>query len=161
METRAARESIPDEMLGLDLAPGESALWVAFLVAHSCVVRRLERDLEAAGVSFSDHQALIAIGAAGEQGIRMSDLSEHVLLTRSAVTRLVDRLTRDGLVERRECAEDKRGMFVCLTNAGREHVRRVAPIHLRGMRESFFDRIPPDSRKGFLEALQAIAAIRE
>lgn len=86
----------------------------------------------------------------------MSDLAELILLSRSAVTRLVDRLEREGLVARRECEADKRGTFVVLTARGREAVRRVAPVHLRGVREAFLDRVPPGKRDAFLAVLDSL-----
>lgn len=160
--TRAATpEAIPDEMLGLDLTPAERRLWTAFLAAHVTVLRRLEKDLEQAGVSFSDHQALVYIGAAGKEGVRMSDLSDQIFLSRSAVTRLVDRLEREHLVERRDCAEDRRGTYVTLTPDGLDLVRRVAPLHMRGVREAFVDRIPPEARPAMLQGLSAIHSYRQ
>lgn len=155
VSTRTA-ESIPDEMLGLELTPAETRLWTAFLAAHATVRRRLERDLDAAGLALSDHHALVYAGAAGEGGVRMADLAEQILLSRSAVTRLVDRLERDGLVERRECEADKRGTFVALTERGREAVRRVAPVHLRGVREAFLDRVPAAKRDEFMAVLGSL-----
>lgn len=149
-------ESIPDEMLGLELTPAETRLWTTFLAAHAAVRQRLERDLDAAGLAFSDHQALVCAGAAGDGGVRMSDLADLILLSRSAVTRLVDRLEREGLVARRECEADKRGTFVVLTARGREAVRRVAPVHLRGVREAFLDRVPPGKRDAFLAVLDSL-----
>lgn len=156
MSVAGRSEAIPDEMLGLELQPSELRLWRMFLRAHATVVRRLAKDLEDAGVSFSDHQALVFAGAAGPEGVRMSDLSEHILLSRSAVTRLVDRLEREGLVERRECIEDRRGTYVALTNEGLAMVRRVAPIHMRGVREAFVDRVDPGLRAAMLQGLSAV-----
>lgn len=158
MSVTGQSEAIPDEMLGLELQPSELRLWRTFLRAHATVVRRLAKDLEDAGVSFSDHQALVFAGAAGAEGVRMSDLSEHILLSRSAVTRLVDRLEREGLVARRECLEDRRGTYVALTTEGLAVVRRVAPIHMRGVREAFVERVDPELRAAMLKGLSAVVA---
>ncbi len=149
---------VPDEMLGLDLDPEERRLWVGFLAAYMTVISRLEKDLEGSGVSLVEHMAMIRIGAAGEDGLRMSEVGDVVFLTRSAATRLVDRLERAGFVQRKECEADRRGTVVCLTEAGREQVRALAPAHLAGVRREFLDRLPRDGREALERACAELRA---
>ena len=78
--------------------------WVAFLQAHAVVTRRLEAELQAErGLSLADYDALVQLAVADGRRLRMSELAERVLLSRSGVSRLVDRLEGDGLVARRAC----------------------------------------------------------
>ena len=71
-------------------------------------------------------------------------MADRLLLSRSGATRLVDRLVAEGLVERVECATDRRGLWAALTDAGLERLRAASPTHLRGVAEHFLDRLSPD-----------------
>ena len=90
--------------------PGIEA-WRTFLCAHAAVMRRLEAELEAAGhVSLGDYDVLINLATAPGGKLRMSELADYVLLSRSGMTRRIDRLESAGLVRRDECAADRRGV---------------------------------------------------
>jgi len=73
----------------------------------------------------------------------MTDLAERVLLSRSGLTRLVDRLSAEGLVSREACPDDARGTFTVLTEAGLARLREAAPTHLRGIEEHVTSRLTP------------------
>jgi DNA-binding MarR family transcriptional regulator len=119
--------------------------WVRFLQAHAAVTRRLEAELQGeCDISLAEYEALLHLDVAEGGQVRMSDLAGHLLLSRSGVTRLVDRLVAGGEVERRTCPSDARGSFAAITDAGRARLRAAAPIHLRGVREHFLARIPGD-----------------
>jgi DNA-binding MarR family transcriptional regulator len=87
---------------------------------------------------------LVQLASAPDHMLRMSELAEAVLLTRSGLTRLVDRLERRGLVERRKCRSDARGFFAVLTDDGLRRLEEVLPTHLAGVRRLFLDRLEPD-----------------
>jgi DNA-binding MarR family transcriptional regulator len=93
---------------------------------------------------------LLLLTRADERRLRMSELADRLGLSRSGVTRLVDRLLGEGLVERASCDTDRRGSWAMLTDAGHERLRRASPTHLRGVGKHFLDLIP-DSE---LEALR-------
>ena len=119
--------------------------WRAFLRAHARLVRDLERELQAEqGMALTDYDVLVQLSAADERRLRMSELADQLLLSRSGVTRLVDRLVAEGLVERVTCESDRRGQWASLTDSGYERLRRASPTHLRGVAEHFLDRLPPD-----------------
>src|SRR5687767_15607379 len=121
------------------------ATWAAFLRAHARVVRELERELQAEQrMALTDYDVLVQLAAAPERRLRMSDLADRLLLSRSGVTRLVDRLVADGLVERVMCESDRRGQWAALTGAGRDRLRRAAPTPLRGVASPFLDRLSAD-----------------
>ena len=125
--------------------------WRSFLVAHAQIRRQLERELQAEqSLGLGEYEVLLLLARAENRQLRMSELADRLVLSRSGVTRLVDRLEADALVERASCDTDRRGSWATLTKAGHDRLRRAAPTHLRGVGEHFLDRIPPDE----LDALQ-------
>ena len=118
------------------------AAWSAFLHAHARVVRELERELQAEqGMALTDYDVLVQLANADERRLRMSELADRLLLSRSGVTRLVDRLEAGGLVERVSCDSDRRGQWASLTDAGYDRLRTASPTHLRGVASHFLDRL--------------------
>lgn len=119
--------------------------WSAFLRAHARIVRDLERELEVEQrLALTDYDVLVQLAGAGERRLRMSELADRLLLSRSGATRLVDRLVAQGLVERVMCDVDRRGQWASLTEAGYDRLRRASPTHLRGVAEHFLDRLSAD-----------------
>jgi DNA-binding MarR family transcriptional regulator len=117
--------------------------WRAFLRAHARIVRELERELhDEQGMALTDYDVLVQLSAVEPHRLRMSELADRLLLSRSGVTRLVDRLTAVGWVERVTCDDDRRGQWASLTDAGYARLREASPIHLRGVAEHFLDRLP-------------------
>ena len=134
------------------------AAWSAFLRAHARVVRDLERELQAEQkMALSDYVVLVQLAAADERRLRMSDLADRLLLSRSGATRLVDRLVADGLVERVVCESDRRGQWAALTDAGHRRLRRAAPAHLRGVATHFLDRLSDDDLASLERMLEPVA----
>lgn len=131
--------------------------WVAFLQAYAVVTRRLEAELHAErGISLAEYDALVQLAVADERRLRMSELAERVVLSRSGVSRLVDRLEGDGLVARRACPTDARGAWAELTPAGLDRLRAAAPVHLRGVDGHFLSAIDEEDREGLVRALEAV-----
>lgn len=129
------------------ISPSDPRLdaWRAFLRAHARVMRQLERDLESEqDLSLIDYDVLVQLSAAPDRRLRMSDLADALVLSRSGATRLVDRLVAEGLIERVTCETDRRGAWASLTDAGRNRLRRATPTHLRGVAEHFLDRLRPE-----------------
>jgi DNA-binding MarR family transcriptional regulator len=121
------------------------AAWSTFLRAHAHVVRELERELQSEQqLALTDYDVLIQLSQADDRRLRMSELADRLLLSRSGVTRLVDRLVADGLVERATCESDRRGQWAALTDAGYDRLRAASPTHLRGIAEHFLDRLSTD-----------------
>lgn len=137
----------------------ELATWQAFLRAHSVITRRIERDLaEAGGLSLSEFDVLITIAGAPDASLRLSDLAERVLITKSGLTRLLDRLEGSGLLERHACPTDRRQQHARLTPAGRAALRRATRPHLRGVARGFSAAVGDAARAGFRRTLERIAA---
>lgn len=103
----------------------------------------LERELQdEQDLSLADYDVLFQLAASEQGRLRMSELAERLLLSRSGATRLVDRLESAGYVARASCATDRRGLWAHLTEAGRDRLEEAMPTHLRGICEHFIDRIP-------------------
>jgi DNA-binding MarR family transcriptional regulator len=121
-----------------ELEPVELAAWRGLLRVHSALVKALDAELHAAhGLPLISYEVLINLQAAPDRRRRMAELADSVLLSRSGMTRLVDRLERDGLLERTSCSSDGRGYFAVLTDAGEDLLARARPTHLDGVRERF------------------------
>lgn len=119
--------------------------WRSFLRAHSKVTRLLDAELTAeCDLPLGSYEVLLHLNEAPDRRLRMTDLADRVLLSRSGLTRLVDRLERDGLLRRESCPSDLRGTNAVLTDAGLERLRSAAPVHLRGVREHIVDLLTPE-----------------
>jgi len=119
----------------------------------------LERVAESrGGLPLGEHFLLVQIARGPDTGIRPTDLAERSLLTKSGVTRALDRLERDGLVERRVCPSDKRGWLVVLTPRGRRLLRRSAPSHIRAIAKHFAEPLTSDELAVLTTALERIAS---
>lgn len=133
--------------------------WRAFLQSHARVVRELERELQdEQQMALVDYDVLVQLSAAEDRRLRMSELADRLLLSRSGATRLVDRLVADGLVERVVCDSDRRGQWASLTDAGRERLRTATPTHLRGVAAHFLDRLSPDDLDALARMLGPVAS---
>jgi DNA-binding MarR family transcriptional regulator len=133
-------------------------VWHAFLRAHALLTRRLAAELEAEdGLSLAEFDALIQLAIAPGRRRRMSELADAVLLSRSGVSRMVDRLESAGLVQRLLCPSDARGAEAALTAAGEARLRRAAEVHFRGVAQHFTAVLPVDSLPSFTGTLEAIA----
>jgi DNA-binding MarR family transcriptional regulator len=123
----------------------ELGAWRGMLRAHAELTRALDAELTAAhGLPLSSYEVLLFVGGAPEGRMRMSELADSVLLSRSGLTRLVDRLERSGLIKRVQCDEDARGYFAQITPAGRELFEQARRTHLAGVRRLFLSRFSRD-----------------
>ena len=108
-------------------------------------MRVLEAELQSEQqLALADYDVLVQLSEAPPDGLRMSELADSVLLSRSGLTRLVDRLVQAGYVDRRPCPDDARGRMAVLTAAGLARLREAAPTHLRGVRAHVISRLSPE-----------------
>jgi DNA-binding MarR family transcriptional regulator len=118
------------------------AVWRDFLRTHNHLLRQLEHQLLAHGkIAIGSYDVLVQLAEAPNNKLRMSELAEAVLLSRSGLTRLVDRLQNDGLVERQPDPDDARGMYTVLTAKGRDTLRDASRVHLAGVSELVLTRL--------------------
>ena len=130
---------------GTRLDPEELAAWRGMLRVHSDMTRVLDAELtHRHGLPLSSYEVLLFLADSPDGRMRMSELADSVLLSRSGLTRLVDRLERDGLLEREQCEEDARGYFAAITDRGRALFTEARRTHLAGVRERFLSRFSRD-----------------
>ncbi|WP_246080335.1 MarR family winged helix-turn-helix transcriptional regulator [Nonomuraea mesophila] len=127
------------------LTVDELAVWRMLQRAQVRITRHLEAELLVAhDLPLASYDVLMQLAEAPERRLRMNDLADRVLLSRSGLTRLIDRLQRDGLVARQACADDARGLFAVLTERGASRLAEATPTYLRGIRTQFLDMLGPD-----------------
>ena len=145
--------------MAVELKTVEMRAWVAFLDAQAIVLRQLEAELiEKEDMTLAEFDVLIQLAIAPDHRLRMTELAERVRLSRSGLTRLVDRMARAGLVKRARCGSDRRGTFATLTAPGAARLRRARPVHLRGIREHFGKRLSAAQLSAVAEALEPLGA---
>jgi DNA-binding MarR family transcriptional regulator len=127
------------------LASHELAAWRGLLRVHAALTRELDSELSSAhDLPLSSYEVLLFLDGAPDGRLRMSDLAGRALLSRSGLTRLVDRLESAGMLERRACPDDARGYFATITAAGRRAFRDARDTHLDGVRRRFLDHFSRD-----------------
>jgi DNA-binding MarR family transcriptional regulator len=132
--------------------------WRGLLRTRACLVKRLDAELEQAhGLPTSSYEVLHHLAQAGSGRMRMRDLAEQAQLSRSGLTRLVDRLERDGLLHRCSCDHDARGAYACLTDTGRERLQEARSTQLALVREHFIARFSEEELRAMAEMWERIA----
>ena len=128
------------------LAPGEQEVWRAFLDVSRLLFEQLNRQLsDETGMSLAEYEILVQLSEAPDRRLRMSELADRVVSSRSRITHTVGRLEDRGLVSREPCADDGRGVLCGLTDAGFARLEAAAPGHVEMVRTVMFDPLePPD-----------------
>jgi DNA-binding MarR family transcriptional regulator len=108
------------------------------------------------GLPLSSYEVLLFLADAPDGRLRMSELADGVLLSRSGLTRLVDRMEREGLLRRERCADDARGYNAVITDEGRELFRRARRTHLDGVRERFLGHLSEPDRAALAEIWEKV-----
>jgi DNA-binding MarR family transcriptional regulator len=133
------------------------AVWRAFLQTYAVVLRALEREMkEEQHLPLTWYDVLAWLSRAPEGQLRMQTLSNSVVLSRSGITRLVDRMVSAGLVERQLCPDDRRGWYAVITAKGRDVFARAEPGHLRGIQEHFLSYLSDDDIKALHRTLSKV-----
>src|SRR5207253_5095702 len=135
-----------------DVVPGGRGLaaWQALLRSHATLMRQLERDLaKETGLALADFDVLAQLAQADGE-LRMTELADRALISRSGMSRRVARLVNEGLVGREEADTDARGVVVALTKAGLARLAETAPVHARGISKLFVAQLD-DQELAFLE----------
>ena len=131
-----------DRILAMEV-PGGRGLraWDALLQAHATLLRQLETDLERkTGLALADFDVLAQLVIAGGS-LRMAELADRALISRSGMTRRVTRLVQEGLVRRAHSDADGRGVVIQLTNSGLDRLTVAAPVHVRGVSDLFITKL--------------------
>ena len=153
-------------VLGTDasayLDPAVATAWIALLTAYGRVTRALSAELmDASGMSLADFDVLAQLVRSEGHALRMSELADAVLISKSGLTRRIDRLAVNGWVTRRRCTEDGRVHWATLTPLGLRTFKSVAPAHLSAVAERFGSVLPTGDLDRLTRDLQKIAAKNE
>ena len=135
------------------------AAWRALLLAQNAVLRAIDEDLAAAGaVPIHVYDVLLELNAAPDRRLRMKDLASRAVLTRSRISKLVDELAADGLVERQADPTDGRGSVVAITATGRAALKRSAPVYLDGIDRHFMSHLAAGDAQRLTASLERVIA---
>lgn len=139
------------------LTEKEQRLWRAHLEVGRLLGHQLERELQPHGLALNDYTILVELSEAPQHRMRMTDLAAATLQSKSRLSHQITRMEAAGLVTREDCPGDRRGLYAVLTEQGWSTMRRVAPDHVRSVREHFVDRLSSEQIDALYEALAPIA----
>jgi DNA-binding MarR family transcriptional regulator len=139
------------------LTAKEQSVWRAYLDVTRLLNDRLHRQLvDDSGLSLAEYDILVHLSEAQGLSLRMSQLADHVVHSRSRLTHTISRLEQRGLVRRDPCPDDGRGVLCVLTPAGFSNLAGAAPGHVDAVRQGVFDPLSPQQVTELGEALEAI-----
>jgi len=126
------------------LSADEQHSWRAFLEANLLVMRTLESDLYGdTGLHMSEYEVLVRLSEAPERRLRMSELADDTVASRSRLSHQITRMETSGFVARESCPTDRRGAFAVLTAAGTARLAEAAPAHVESVRRVLMDALTP------------------
>ncbi len=134
----------------------ELEVWQAFLRASIRLMERLDAELAGHGISLADYEILVHLASEPSGELRMTELAARTLVSRSGLTRRLDRLVDSGLVARRSCPTDRRGVFAVLTETGRLRLDAAAPTHVEGVRRHFVSQLDGQDLHALAASLDAV-----
>ncbi len=140
------------------LSPDEIAAWKGLLRTHRDLVASLDSQLEREhSLPLSSYEVMMVLADADGGRARMGELADQLLLSRSGLTRLVDRLVRQGWVERTPCEDDARGLYAAITPSGRAKLETARPAHLDGVRAAFLSRLSDSDLRALARTWKRLA----
>jgi len=141
-----------------DLSRRGLVAWAVLLRAHATLMRQLETDLkQKTGLALADFDVLAQLARAGG-ALRMTELADRALISRSGMTRRIARLVREGLVRRANADADARGVVITLTDPGQSRLAESGPVHMRGVSDLFVAKLD-DHELAVLESALAKVTI--
>lgn len=123
----------------------EQRVWRAYLEADRLLWEQLDDELQrATGLALSEYEILVRLSERPDRSARMSEVADDVVYSRSRLTHTVARMEARGLLDRRPCPGDRRGVLAVMTEEGYRRLVAAAPTHVTGVREHLFDRLTPE-----------------
>ena len=129
------------------LSPAEMKAWRSYIIASRHLLEALDNDLSGHDLSMPDYEILAQLSEAPERRLRMSDLAEITLLSRSRLSHRMKVMEKAGWVKREACPSDKRGFFAVITPKGWNAIVAAAPDHVASVRARFVDHLGSDEQK--------------
>ena len=134
--------------------------WGLFLVAHARLIQGMGETMQAAGVlPMEQYDVLLALSQAPQRRLRLSELAERIVFSRSGLTRLVDRLEAQGLLRRERFEDDRRGVFAVLTSAGDAAMKKAWPTYKREIEARFADHLSADEARRLRDVLARLIQV--
>ncbi|WP_030197103.1 MarR family winged helix-turn-helix transcriptional regulator [Streptomyces sp. NRRL S-87] len=136
----------------------EMRAWRGFLAASALLNRRLDQQLkDESGLSHPQYEILVRLSAAPDHELRMTELADGLINSKSGLTYQVTQLEKAGLVRRRSCPSDVRGVFAVLTDLGRERLEQAAPGHVAEVRQHLIDVLTPEQLEALADGLGEVS----
>jgi DNA-binding MarR family transcriptional regulator len=138
------------------LTDSEQQSWRAILRGTRLLEQALDRALNAAGIQLSEYEIISMLSEAPDARLRMSELAETVVQSRSRLTHTATRLESRGWVTREPSADDKRGVELVLTPTGWDAITRISRVHVQSVRDNLVDIMPPEQFKALGDAMAVV-----
>jgi DNA-binding MarR family transcriptional regulator len=151
--TRSVRTPAPEPRW---LSAEQQRVWRCYLMASAKLAERLDEELRCLGVDLDEYEILVALEEVPLRRLRMSELAAAVHSSRSRLTHTISRLERNGLVQRINCADDRRGVWAQLTDAGMALLERAAPSHVASVRHHFVEAMTEDDYQALGRAFAGV-----
>ena len=141
------------------LTPSEESAWRKYIVASRRLAEALDEDLSAHGLSLSDYEILVHLSDAKDRSLRMSDLADKTILSRSRLSHRIKYMEGKGWVERQKCDSDKRGTWAVMTTKGWNAIVKAAPDHVASIRKRFIDQISKADQANIASAFEKVETV--
>ena len=138
------------------LTPAEESAWRKYIVASRRLLEAMDDDLSQNGLSLSDYEILVHLSDAPERRMRMAELAEKTILSRSRLSHRIKYMEGKGWVDRIKCATDKRGTWAVMTTKGWNAIVKAAPYHVNSIRSRFIDQISKADQANIATAFEKI-----
>lgn len=138
------------------LTPAEESAWRKYIVASRRLYEALDEDLAPHGLSLSDYEILVHLSDAKDRSLRMSDLADKTILSRSRLSHRIKYMEGKGWVERQKCDSDRRGTWAVMTTKGWNAIVKAAPYHVASIRNRFIDQISKADQANIASAFEKV-----
>lgn len=139
------------------ITPAQLTAWRLFITSHATLIEQIDRELSAAGcVPLQWYDVLVELHEAPDRRLRMAELARRVVLSRSSLTHLADRLEREGLLTRSRVDTDRRGAYAVLTDQGYQALRAAWPIYARGFAQHFIRHLTNEELQTLTDVFQRL-----
>jgi DNA-binding MarR family transcriptional regulator len=138
------------------LNPAEMKAWRRYIIASRRLLDALDYDLDHHELSMADYEVLAQLSDAPDRKMRMSELAEEAMLSRSRLSHRIKVMEKAGWVKREACPEDKRGYFAVMTAKGWKAIVAAAPDHVHSVRSRFIDHLTKEDQKTLAEIFERV-----
>lgn len=143
------------------LTAEQQRIWRAFLNGVARINDRLEADLRPFGLDLGEYEILVHLSESERRSLRMSDLADRVRQSRSRLTHTIARMEQQGLVTRRACPSDRRGVMAEMTDHGYQLLVEAAPSHVESVRRALVDRVTAADFEALGRAMEAVTDVTD